>query len=125
MKNKPTNYKNIYYPPGGILIWILIFLELLTFGIAMISMVVESKEQVELFHHGRMQLNAVYGTINTVILLTSGYFMAVSVRLLKQNTRARAKKYLGLTIIMGLLFLIVKGVEYNEKIRLEKLKISR
>jgi nitric oxide reductase NorE protein len=32
METQKINYKNIFYPPGGILMWIIIFLELITFG---------------------------------------------------------------------------------------------
>ncbi len=60
------NYKNIYYPPGGILMWLIIFLELITFGIALIALVINSKENPDLFHQSRLILNPSFGAINTV-----------------------------------------------------------
>ena len=39
MDKSPINYKNFFYPPGGILIWIVISLELLTFGAGVIALV--------------------------------------------------------------------------------------
>lgn len=77
--------KNIYYPPGGILLWIIIFLELFTFGIALIALVVSSKEDPSLFHQSRLSLNATFGAINTIFLLTSGFFMATTVHQIKEN----------------------------------------
>lgn len=40
MQSQEVNSKNIFYPPGGILMWIIVFLELITFGMALIAMAV-------------------------------------------------------------------------------------
>lgn len=116
MKTRIENYKNLYYPPGGILMWIIIFLELFTFGIALIAMVYASKESPELFHDSRQALNPTYGMINTIFLLTSGFFMAVSVTEFKKNNRAKFRKYVLITMLFGLLFLGLKCLEYYEKL---------
>ncbi|HUH74479.1 MAG TPA: cytochrome c oxidase subunit 3 [Chitinophagales bacterium] len=110
------DYKNLYYPPGGILLWIIIFIELITFGIALIAMVYVSKQEPALFHESRLQLNTTFGTINTVFLLTSGFFMANSVHELKLNNLLKAKKYLMTTMLFGIFFLILKSIEYYLKI---------
>jgi len=110
------DYKNVYYPPGGILLWIIIFLELITFGVALIALVFYAKEGPVLFHESRLHLNVTFGTINTVLLLTSGFFMAVTVHKLKQNQKEKAKKYLLLTMLFGVLFLVLKSIEYNAKL---------
>jgi len=116
MKLKTTNYKNIFYPPGGILLWIIIFLELITFGVALIAMVIYSKDEAEVFHNSRLLLNTAFGTVNTVFLITSGFFMAVSVNYLKQKNTKKALLFLTLTMLGGLLFLVLKGIEYSDKI---------
>ena len=110
------NSKNIYYPPGGILMWIIIFLELFTFGFALIAMVLYSKEEPEIFHESRLLLNATYGTINTIFLITSGFFMALSVSYLKDKNVKKSSLFLKLTMLGGILFLILKTIEYNAKI---------
>lgn len=116
MKPTITNYPNIYYPPGGILIWIIIYLELLTFGIALVAMVYYSKQEAESFHTSRLLLNSSFGMMNTVFLLTSGFFMALSVQELKIKNRKNAKKYLLLTMLLGGFFLLLKTIEYYDKI---------
>ena len=116
MNTKSINYKNIFYPPGGILMWIIIFLELTTFGIALIAMVVSSNENPELFHNSRLQLNTAIGTINTIFLITSGFFMAKSVAELKNQNIKKSSLFLKLTILGGILFLALKCVEYYFKI---------
>ncbi len=116
MDASPINTKSIYYPPGGILIWIIILLELLTFGIALIAFVVYSKDNPELFHKSRLMLNTGYGAMNTLLLLISGFFMATTVYNFKQNNLKKTKLYLKLTMLGGFLFLVLKSVEYYHKI---------
>jgi len=111
-----VNYKNLYYPPGGILLWILIFLELITFGIALIALVITSKESPELFHQSRLTLNTTFGALNTIFLLVSGFYMATTVHEFKQHNNKKASFYLKLTMLGGFLFLILKGLEYYLKI---------
>lgn len=109
--------KNIYYPPGGILLWIIIFLELLTFGAALVIMTVYRNEEPDLFHQSRLQLNRVLGAVNTIFLLSSGYCMAESVRTLKQQAYKTARFFLRLTILFGSLFVVLKLIEYNQKLQ--------
>lgn len=116
MKSDTISYKNIYYPPGGILLWIIIFLELFTFGIALIAMIYSGKEAPELFHESRLYLNSTIGAVNTIFLIVSGFFMAVSVHNLKQQKLDKTKLFLKLTMLGGLLFLALKGYEYFDKI---------
>jgi len=68
MESIKIDAKNIYYPPGGILMWILIFLELITFGAALIFLVLNSKEDSEIFHQSRLNLNATFGAMNTIFI---------------------------------------------------------
>jgi len=116
MQTEKIDYKNIYYPPGGILLWIIILLELLTFGIALIALVVSSKENPTLFHESRLHLNSTFGAVNTVFLLTSGAFMAAAVHQFKEKQFQKASKFINWTMLGGLFFLLLKGFEYYLKI---------
>ena len=118
IKKNEIDYNNIYYPPGGILMWILISLELITFGIALVALVAYSKENPELYHESRLMLNTSFGAINTVFLLVSGFFMATTVHLFKQQKFDRSLFYLRLTMLGGFLFLALKSVEYYEKLNM-------
>jgi len=115
-KTIKIDHKNIYYPPGGILIWIIIILELITFSAALIALVYMSKEDPELYHRSRLMLNSTFGAVNTVFLLTSGFFMATTVNHFKKQDLTKASFYLKLTILGGLLFLVLKTIEYHYKI---------
>ena len=112
METQSINHKNLYYPPGGILMWIVIFLELFTFGIALVAMILYSKDEPEVFHTSRLLLNSTFGAINTLFLITSGFFMTKSVAFFKEKNTAKTSLYLKLTMLGGVLFLLLKSVEY-------------
>ncbi len=116
IKANKIDYKNFFYPPGGILIWILIMVELITFGAALIALSINSRENPELYHQSRLMLNSTYGAINTIFLLTSGYFMARTVYYVKQQKLDKAAFNNKMAMIGGLLFLLLKSLEYYEKI---------
>ena len=58
--------------------------------------------------------------IMTVILLASSATMFWAERSIKNGARGRLRIGIGLTILLGVIFLVVQGVEYHDK--LEKLK---
>ncbi len=118
MKEQIINYKNVYYPPGGILMWIIIFLELITFGMALIAMAYYSREEPIIFHESRLVLDSTIGAINTIFLILSGFFMAQSVYFFKNNNRVKSNLFLKLTMLGGVLFLGLKVIEYMDKIDL-------
>jgi nitric oxide reductase NorE protein len=118
MQKAAIDYKNIYYPPGGILIWLVIFLELITFGMALVAMVYSSKDEPDVFHNSRLLLNSTIGAVNTVFLIVSGFCMAQSVHFFKQQATTKTSLYLKLTVLGGLLFLGLKGFEYYDKIEM-------
>lgn len=111
-----NKYKNIYYPPGGILLWLIIFLELITFGLALVSMVYYGNQEAAIFHESKMKLNLALGTLNTLVLITSGYFMARAVLYFKKEDRQKTAFNLKITMVFGVLFLVFKGFEYYFKI---------
>jgi len=118
MQKTIIDYKNIYYPPGGILLWIIIFLELITFGIALIVMVYSSKEEPEVFHNSRLILDSTIGAINTIFLIVSGFCMAQTVTFFKNGNIKKASLFLKFTMLGGFLFLGLKTFEYAEKIEM-------
>lgn len=112
-----TQDESIYYPPGGLLIWIIVFLELLTFGAFLIVFLSYRNTDLETFTSAQQMLNSTLGMLNTIVLLTSGLFMAAGLVELKKGGR-KTQTYLGITIALGLLFMALKGYEYYEKIEL-------
>lgn len=116
MTENSINTKSFLFPPGGILIWIIVLVELLTFGIALIVFRVNFHQDYDTFLASQNMLSKNIGLFNTIVLITSGYFMATALVNIKHSKLKEAGRWLFLTIITGLLFLIVKAWEYNLKI---------
>ncbi|RBL94097.1 nitric oxide reductase [Chitinophaga flava] len=109
------SHRNFYYPPGGLLMWIVILLELLTFGIAIVIMLYYAGEERALFHTSAAKLNRTIGSVNTVVLLTSGYCMARCVGLFRTGTIKQSDRQLLYALMAGMVFLTLKSVEYGQK----------
>lgn len=114
---KDFRHSNIYYPPGGILLWIIIFLELITFGMAVIAFMISANTELEVFEQSRLHLNTTIGSINTLVLILSGYFMAIAVKEYKEHNVAKFFQFLKLTVFGGVVFIVLKTIEYYFKIQ--------
>jgi len=96
--------------------WIIIFLELLTFGMALVAFVYYGRQEPDVFHQSRLQLNTTFGAVNTIFLLTSGLFMAAAVQEFKEKNIKKSSLYFNLAMLGGVLFIVVKSIEYYHKI---------
>ena len=107
------------YPPGDFIIWIIIYIELITFGLFFISYIYSRSQEIEVFNSSQLVLNSQIGLINTILLITSSYFVVKAVNLVKsiQNQEAwnKASKYLLFAIILGGIFLVFKSYEFVDK----------
>jgi cytochrome c oxidase subunit 3 len=61
-------------------------------------------------------LSVPLGTINTIILITSSITIIMSWASLVMKNFPRFKLYMGLTLVLGIVFLVIKGFEYAGKI---------
>jgi len=97
--------------------WIFLFTELLLFGGLFILYSTYRAIYPHDFHAGGQHLNAVIGIINTVVLLTSSLTVAVALSAIQKGSRRLTLQCLGATIVLGILFLANKYVEWSEEIR--------
>ena len=111
-----TDEKRLFYPPGGILIWFIIILEMLTFLGAIIVFAYQRSIDEASFIESQSHLSIVMGTANTIVLITSGFLMAKTIYYLKKDQIKNAKKTLLFTVLLGVVFLIIKSIEYSQKI---------
>jgi len=96
--------------------WLFLFTELLLFGGLFLLYAVYLKRYPQEFAAGGKQLNWIMGTANTVILLTSSLFAAMSVTAIQRDERRRAVGLIGGTILCAAGFMIIKYFEWNAKI---------
>lgn len=112
-----ADHKNFFYPPGGILIWIIILLEVVTFGAGIVAFAWQSNLSPELFEASKNTLEVKIGLVNTLLLLSSGFFVAEAVRYLKAGNIAKSQRWMQVAMFLGFGFLVLKGVEYGGKIQ--------
>jgi nitric oxide reductase NorE protein len=108
------------YPPGDFSIWIIIYVELMTFGLFFIGYAFSRRVDVALFNDSQLLLNKTAGFIDTLILITSSYFIVKSIQKIKNATEKNLKKantiaskWLLAAIIFGGVFLINKLLEFS------------
>jgi len=65
--------------------------------------------------YGADYLNVTLATINTAILISSSLTMVMAWASLKLQRFTAFQVYFGLTILLALAFLVIKGFEYNEE----------
>lgn len=102
-------------PPGDLAIWIFILAEMSVFGVLFAVYAFDRSNHVELFNLSQATLNRTSGFINTLILLTSSYFVARAVSAIKRNDSSTCAEWLIGGMVLGLLFMTVKSVEYYEE----------
>lgn len=101
--------------PGDFAIWIFIFAELLVFGVFFLAYAFARANDVELFNTSQLQINRLAGAINTIVLITSSYFVVRAVAAIRVDDSKRCAHWLLAAIGMGGIFLVVKLFEFGEK----------
>lgn len=101
--------------PGDLAIWLFIFAELLVFGILFIAYAFARSQNVELFNASQLSLDRVGGFINTIVLLSSSYFVVRAVAAIQNSRVAQCVNWLWLALAMGTVFLLIKGIEFYDK----------
>jgi len=101
--------------PGDLAIWFFIFMELLVFGIFFIVYAVVRINNIELFNEYQLTLNRELGMANTLLLISSSYFVVRAVAAVKQGDTNRCVHWLYAALAGGTGFLILKSVEYSDK----------
>lgn len=61
---------------------------------------------------GSGQMDLILGTVNTAVLLTSSLTMALSIAAVRENKRWNAIGLMLLTMLLGTVFMVIKGFEY-------------
>jgi cytochrome c oxidase subunit 3 len=97
--------------------WLFLFTEMLLFGGLFIVYSVYRFRNADAFHLASEELSVAVGTVNTIILLVSSATIAMSVTAIRKQDRKTALLLIGITVLLGLAFLINKYFEWGEHIR--------
>jgi cytochrome c oxidase subunit 3 len=96
--------------------WLFLLTEMLLFGGLFIVYSIYRFRNPEAFHLAAHELNVAIGTINTAILLISSATVAMSISAIQLKNKKLTLILLGITIALGLAFLVNKYFEWGVKI---------
>ena len=115
MTSNITTYKEPKLLLGDLAIWFFIFMELLVFGIFFIAYAVMRMQNIELFNQYQLTLNRNIGLVNTLLLITSSYFVVQAVHAIRENNVQQCINWLYASLAAGAGFLALKVFEYYDK----------
>ncbi len=101
-------------PPPGIIVFIVA--DIASFALFFIVFMAERLEAVAMFETSARMLDVGLGLTNTLILITSGWLVALASASAKRDNRASARRLFGLAALVGAGFAIIKMIEYGAKL---------
>jgi cytochrome c oxidase subunit III len=93
--------------------WLFLFTEILLFGGLFILYAAYRARYPLEFHNSGQYLNVSIGVLNTIVLLTSSLMVALSIAALQKGNHRLSKLCLSATILLGIVFLVDKGIEWS------------
>jgi cytochrome c oxidase subunit 3 len=97
--------------------WLFLFTEMLLFGGLFVVYPVYRFRNAQAFHLAAGELSVTIGTINTIILLISSAMIAMSITAMQLKNKKLSLFLLGVTIFLGLAFLVNKYIEWGGHIK--------
>ena len=94
--------------------WTFLATEVLFFSALFLGYIIYRHAYPQAFVLASHQTIVLCGTLNTAILLTSSLTMALAVQAAKENDNRWLFRYLLITVLFGIAFLAVKGIEYHQ-----------
>ena len=101
--------------PGVEGIWVFIGADSVIFAILFLTFMQDRLKNPAMFEASRHTLNLHLGGIDTLILLTSSWSVALAIQALKRDLSGRAPRYLLGGVLTGLMFVASKSIEYFQK----------
>jgi len=96
--------------------WLFLFSELLLFGGLFLLYATYLARYPREFAAAGRDMHVVFGTVNTVILLTSSLFAAMAVTAVQRDKRSSVLILLGGTVLCAMIFLFNKFLEWSAEI---------
>lgn len=96
-------------------LWLFLLTELILFGGLFILYASYRFAHAAAFAAASSELNLVFGTVNTIILITSSLTVVLAILSLEHGGKRAAVLFLSVTIALGAVFLVNKGFEWAEK----------
>ena len=103
---------------GTLGMWIFLLTEIMFFGGAFTAYIVYRNDDrvADAFVAASNTLNVPLGLTNTAVLIISSLTMALADYYAQTGSRKLQVNYMVLTVILGTVFLVIKGFEYADKV---------
>ena len=99
---------------GKLGIWLFLASEVMLFG-ALFSALILLRTGAPSWPHGYNVLNVPLATVNTFVLIFSSVTVVLAWAYLRLGDLKKGKIFLALTLLCGLGFMVIKGIEYTTK----------
>jgi cytochrome c oxidase subunit 3 len=96
--------------------WLFLFTEMLLFGGLFLLYATYLARYPQEFGKSAREMHLVFGTVNTVILITSSLLVAAAVTAIQQGNRLAVQYLLGGTVLIAAIFLVNKYLEWSNEI---------
>ena len=103
--------------PGEQGVWVFILIDMSFFGMIFASFVYERAGAPDIFFRSQQSLDVHLGLINTVLLLTSSWLVALATDSAPGKPRRKIRSLLGMAVLCGAAFTAIKIAEYMALIR--------
>ena len=103
--------------PGEVGIWMFIAGDLIMFSLFFGTFVFYRSQNVELYIEAQNMLNQTYGLVNTLLMLTSSWFVAMAVKGARLRKYEISSRCFAMACVCGIGFVLVKYFEYGEKLQ--------
>jgi cytochrome c oxidase subunit III len=100
---------------GKLGMWLFLASEVMLFGALFSSYVLLRVGHPNWLYGAEKGLSIPMGTLNTLVLISSGITILMAWASLKLNDFGKYKLWMGLTVALGILFMVIKGTEYASK----------
>lgn len=103
------------YIPGDQGIFLFVLADMSMFGLFFSSFVYERLKNISLFNSSQALLDSNLGAFNTLVLLTSSWFVVLAIKSIKHGKESYSSWFILLAFISGAIFVAVKFYEYGAK----------
>ena len=98
--------------------WLFLYTEIMLFGGLFVLYAAYYRMHTSDFVGSGKELDLIMGTVNTVILLISSFTVAASITAMQRGSKKTALTFLGTAVLLGLIFLVNKYIEWGHKFEL-------
>ncbi|HEX4080299.1 MAG TPA: cytochrome c oxidase subunit 3 [Rhizomicrobium sp.] len=97
--------------------WVFLATEILFFGGLFLAYAELRSQNVEAFDEAGKHANFFFGTLNTILLITSSFMMTIALVCSDKGDRSLLRAMLLVTLALGVGFLLCKGLEYRSDLQ--------